>query len=1040
MSLPLGLAARLVEGGTPHAVGAPGLPFDVYDTIARLRVVGSETARLESNGAALDVRVSRETRIYCERNPDALWVADLSASDERGTLVPFAPPRRLRVTAGVPIKVPASLVDSLSEARLRLGDDLARVGLALRRPEVAVVGQRAVAALDKDDGRSVTWWLPDGGALELRVEVTDEGWALHVVDLVSPRDARKANTGPSALLFFERDARFPLVADTAPDVAPLDALDVFRPARSALFDAWARYAAIARQEHEERERERSQYPIAYRCARQRERGWVAEVAGLSEEAIAAWLGTDVAEGRTVRVRQPVARVEGEVETGPYTLETALLRGPGLVELQLVPGRGAPPLLEQGMLQAREDKGERTRREREREALDTLASGRAACARLVDLLARPGSATAPPLRPLPLPAAERLDEHQLRAVQLIAGCEDLVAIQGPPGTGKTRVIVEAIRQIEAAARARGEQVRVLLSSVQNEAVANIVERLAIGGSMVVRLVKRAARDEEEGFDFAAWSRKQGESIVAGLERRLAGHGVAETLTKVREAETEVNELRGWLALGPSAHDVVIARLRALASSQDSLLGGLLRGEAARLADALEAPGPPAREDDALPELPASPAEVGAWWEVVRERCPVALRSEIGMRVQALAEALATPNPVRRDLVVPPRWKALRVAATGLGATDPEGRREASGPSGADGDPVAADPVTALDAWAARALATLRELRAGIEARPQAVALRFLQAIKEDPRAWASIVDRHGNAVAATCSMAARAVLDPGEAYDWVIVDEAGRASPFELLVPMVQGKRVVLIGDHRQLPPTVDDALVRRANEAAPAGADIRYETLFGSLFALLPPGCKARLAVQYRMHSDIGDLVDMLFYRPAGEPLASGLTGPRTDERKLPWDVFGRRPIQWVEVAPRGERTEENPEEAEKVLGLLREYERAGAEEKSVAVICPYSRQRLLLKRKLEHEPALQRISQLKTIDAVQGREYPVVILCLVRTDRRPGFLASPNRLNVAVSRAQNQLVVVGASRRFLDSEAVRVRAPALRRLVETLTAKGGAS
>ena len=75
----------------------------------------------------------------------------------------------------------------------------------------------------------------------------------------------------------------------------------------------------------------------------------------------------------------------------------------------------------------------------------------------------------------------------------------------------------------------------------------------------------------------------------------------------------------------------------------------------------------------------------------------------------------------------------------------------------------------------------------------------------------------------------------------------------------------------------------------------------------------------------------------------------------------------------------------------------------------------------------------LSAIDQVQGREYEVVVLSLVRTDRKPGFMASPNRINVALSRAQRQLIVVGSSERFLQSKTVRTYARHLIHIIKHL-------
>jgi superfamily I DNA and/or RNA helicase len=281
------------------------------------------------------------------------------------------------------------------------------------------------------------------------------------------------------------------------------------------------------------------------------------------------------------------------------------------------------------------------------------------------------------------------------------------------------------------------------------------------------------------------------------------------------------------------------------------------------------------------------------------------------------------------------------------------------------------------------------------------------------------------------MAAMAREPDEPVYDWVIIDEAGRASPFELLVPMVQGRRIVLIGDHRQLPPMVEDEIIDALESDRPPSVDIQRETLFGLLYGLIPAGCRIRLRTQYRMHGAIGALVDQLFYTPHNEGIDSHYSGPVLAAKRVPtWGVLEDRPVVWLDLPRNKEAVYTNPVEVQAVLGLLEQYMRAAdGSAPFVGVICAYLAQKEALDHALKTRPELRAIASVRTIDSVQGREYPVVLFCTTRMDGKPGFLAAPSRINVALSRAQRQLVILGNTG-AMSSGLVRKGAPHLAQLV----------
>jgi len=1023
------LAWHLRQLARPIEVRPLDLQRDVRDLIGRLELDRSGP-RLRFRTFGVRLEPSEELTDLNRRHPGALCACDLVTSDSgaRGDIVPFTPPRTGTLDVAVPVRVPEPVLSDLGEVGLREGADLVRAdGVEAGGRRYALVGLHTLASLDEDEAASVAWWRTDGSAVHLRRRMRGDRLGLEVVGVVPARDAARTLVRPNTLVELGPSARLELARQPAdPQPSRADAM-ILVPPRSELFETWARYAAIERREHDLRQAERGRSPISYVSGRQSGAGWLVD-ARMTPEEIVAWLGAEAQEGKEVRVGQPVG-LKGS-EEGRFDLAAATLRGPGQIELRLEPDRGSPSLPSSGILEARQDFGAKTKRDRERAAAERLMGGAAACPQLLDILLEPGRATPPQVRPLPVQPEDRLDRHQEHAVRMILGCEDVVAIQGPPGTGKTRVIVEALRQLAAARADRKEPLRVLISSVQNEAVLNVVERLGKTEGVLVRLVTRRARSDEESLEFAQRRQVSLQRVLEQLDARLAEDDVASRLVLAKDLRANLLTLRRDLAL-PDSRDRLVARLRALASEPDSLLTLTLRDDASALADRLAAPAgeprPPAVRAEVRP-VPQDPGELASWWDEVENRVPTAERAEVGMEVQLVVRAASSPPSPRRSRRLDRRWPPLRERLEELLVDD--GARQVEG--------VTEQPIDVgqeVGRWLGRALVAVGQFEDSVRGSRAGLLYGFREALAEDPAAWGQILDRYGPTVAATCSMAATVADDPRETFDWVIIDEAGRASPFELMVPLVQGRRVVLIGDHRQLPPMVDQAIERHARRETTLPADLTSETLFGALYAGLPSGCRTRLAMQYRMHGSIGQMVDELFYRPHGESVASWFADERADARRPVWGVLEDRAAVWVHVRrrKRGAPQRENRYEVDAVLDLLRRYRAGGAGDGEIGLICPYQKQRGALAKKLEAAPELAAICQLRTIDGVQGREWAAVIVCLTRDDGTAGFLASPNRVNVAISRAQRQLVVVGCQDVFASSERVRRTAPHLAELARRL-------
>lgn len=274
------------------------------------------------------------------------------------------------------------------------------------------------------------------------------------------------------------------------------------------------------------------------------------------------------------------------------------------------------------------------------------------------------------------------------------------------------------------------------------------------------------------------------------------------------------------------------------------------------------------------------------------------------------------------------------------------------------------------------------------------------------------------VASTCmGIAARNQLND-IIYDWVIIDEAARATPLETLVPIVKGKKIILVGDHKQLPPIIKTNLQKeKLKEKGLRKSDLE-KSLFEELIMKIPNNAKARLSEQFRMHPYISNMISKVFY-----PEEEIITNIKPEDRmhKLKW---GSKSVIWIDTKDLKCNLEKdsgfskkNETEADLILHVVENIERTYKEncikEKvSVGIISGYNAQTSLL-RSLIYPDNLKWENvtiKIDNVDAFQGSEVDLVIYSVVRNNQRNeiGFLSDTRRLNVALSRGRNCLIIVG--------------------------------
>lgn len=270
------------------------------------------------------------------------------------------------------------------------------------------------------------------------------------------------------------------------------------------------------------------------------------------------------------------------------------------------------------------------------------------------------------------------------------------------------------------------------------------------------------------------------------------------------------------------------------------------------------------------------------------------------------------------------------------------------------------------------------------------------------------------IACTLVGSANKLLD-GQRFNTLFIDEAAQALEAACWIPLRRVSRVILAGDHCQLPPTV------KSLAALKAGLGV---TLMERVTAT-QPSVVTLLKVQYRMNEAIMRFSSDWFY---GGQVKSA---PQVKHRGiLDYD----NPFLWIDTAPLEEEDDSpvyheqfvgesfgrvNKAEANLTISTLRDYlEKVGKqrfldEQVDVGVISPYRAQVQYLRSLIKATPELKsfrRAITINTVDGFQGQERDIVLISLVRSNAAGdiGFLKDLRRMNVAITRARMKVIILG--------------------------------
>ncbi|MFB4301825.1 DEAD/DEAH box helicase [Actinomadura sp. NTSP31] len=680
-------------------------------------------------------------------------------------------------------------------------------------------------------------------------------------------------------------------------------------------------------------------------------------------------------------------------------------------------------------------------DRQAEAVRMLRDGQSANPYLLDVLA---GHRFRPFTPAAIEPARALDDSQKSAFHKALAVPDVGLILGPPGTGKTRTIAEIARTCAAARE------RVLITSYTNRAVDNVLQELPhdlvvlrVGrddgvtpGCEHLTLEAQAATLQNEilrrtephvrGYAPAesgrgeadAWLRQLDASIGAlgeadQDERRAAARLHERTAQLTAPAEDHARRLteaageHQRVLADHDAHLAVLARrlARAEARARWPVVGGLLRGRAARLA---------AEHRQGKDE---------------RGRVQAALVGVLGERDRALAEA-------RRIRDTSPELAGLRRTLDEARAASCDRARAAADDAAElrallHGVPVPPAPEASLPALAGfrdQAVQALDLMRRRLE-----LLTEWREHLGSRTEQLYPELARYADVIGATCIGTATTGALKGLDFALAVVDEAGQISTPNVLVPLVRARRAVLVGDHNQLPPFVDPQVAAWARHD-PRALDLVTKSAFELLFPGVPEGHREILRYQRRMPPVIARFISRWFYNGF---LESDVQRPHRD------GLFAA-PLVFVDTAglPRRARHERKPRpderwadngyandaEARVITDLVAHYRGTVAD---WAAILPYQAQvglvtELLAGRIGDGEAA----AGVGTVDSFQGGERDLIVFGFTRSNATGaiGFLNELRRANVAFSRPRRLLILVGDS-----STLVQARDPDFRAMAQAL-------
>jgi superfamily I DNA and/or RNA helicase len=620
---------------------------------------------------------------------------------------------------------------------------------------------------------------------------------------------------------------------------------------------------------------------------------------------------------------------------------------------------------------------------------------------------------------------QINENFREAINIAINTPDFALIQGPPGTGKTTLIKGIVARLSEIYK----NVRILVSSEQHEALYNVVEKLSDNNQIPPYIISKQRNSDYKRTD------KLFIDNVIDFQNSLID------LCRSLKENSDVDQNPKRLIAILNNHFIKIRNENystdvvkdAIVDVKRTLFDLGIFGECKDQVDALNES---ILHNENQYQLSQSPEVILLQRRIQNQRLTIIQFSDDGStQLKILQDSLRANR--RYDLLINPKLEEsmysgdLVVVEQSLPAFC-EYINKINKLISVDEDEMSSNKMNVKEA----AIELEKRVRGVLFDKPQTISdiLDEFSLVCGDLNNCISTVKKYSKVIASTCaqSKSYKRITNLTEEFDYVIIDEAARANPVDIMIPMLFANKVILVGDQAQLPQYVDNSKVDKFLKMKEEDyKNYLTKSLFSMLFEAAEKSWiedrikfkrHIQIQVQHRMHPTIGEFISKTFYD------SKVVHSDQTKNHGNDFGVFDGKSIVWLDMSNQieYEKKEESfyrVSEAKETIEVLKELFRKNPDRKMrIGVISYYKKQVRLLNDLISEQLADYMKNQIdcNTVDSFQGKEFDIVILSTVRSnfgstgEESIGFIHhSKNRINVSLSRARKLLVVIGDASTF---------------------------